>query len=680
MRRLALGLMVVLGVGCADDGDPVVGVDEEWGMEGPLSPTPPPGKEDSELRRGLLVSTDTTRTQVWTARNKWEDVETVAAKAAGLAWPANSGLTWDQKYGVWLASLPWIPSVDGYSMTVQLTTPWGKTLPSPMLECAELSLFLRITFAAWHELPLFFEAQDGHGARVYFGHNGVRTQAGRYAASPEFAIRYKDHPRTSNWQTQWPSDSVLRAKRIAGGEDVQPELSAGAHFGAYLDEIHLNKRAGYFTVMALDYLGSVNLADPANAYNIVPETVRPGDFLIERWQRSGIGHTLVVKQVEALPGGSKDVTTISGSMPRRQGVRQSGQSSKSYFTSAYTGGLGMSSDGDLYAKLGGGAKRWRVAKNVGVYWTNTWMAGDEASWINSTDYTRIAARPARFEQILGQVPPEQQRTELLAQIADARHHLSQYPASCSARERREQAFASLYELSDRAFHQTEAQVDAMYRELDDYVLGELDYAHAKTCCWNSSTAAMYDIVMDGARADLAAAEAAHNCVAPVVFKSRADGYQRWAAHAAALGRGGEWRAWQEDETCTQRAIAVDVEAALEATPYCSLEDGGGTTACADAFEPNNTRATARAATGTISGLEICASDEDWISIAAGGTVRIEFTHGAGDLDLAAYDAAGAPLATSQGTGDSEQVVVPAGGSVRVYGYSGAQNTYRLIAP
>jgi hypothetical protein len=566
MRTVAIALLCGLAACAGDEAT----LDDEWGMEGSMSPTPPPGKEDSELRRGLLVATDTSRTQVWTARNKWEDIDTAAAKAAGIAWPANSGLTWDTKFSHWIESLTWIPSVDGYSMTVELTTPWGKTLPSPSLECAELSLFLRITFAAWYELPLFLEAQDGNGRRVYFGHNGVRTQAGRYAQSPEFAIKYKDYSKTNDWQAHWPSDATLRAKRIAGGDDDQPELAAGAHFGAYLDEIHLNKRAGYFTVLALDYLGSANLADPANAYNLVPDAVRAGDFLIERWQRIGIGHTLVVKQVAPLPGGSKDVTTISGSMPRRQGVRQSGQASKSYFTSEYTGGAGKNSDGDSYARLGGGVKRWRVTKNVAGYWTNTWMTGDESSWINSIDYARIGARPARFEQILGQVSPEQQRTELLAQIADARHHLSQYPASCSARERREQAFASLYELAGRAFHQTEAQVDAAYRELDDYVFGELDYAHAKTCCWNSSTSAMYEIIMDGARADLAAAEAANTCAAPVVFKSRPDGYQRWATHAAALGRAADWRGWSEDETCVQRAIAVDAEGAPPATPYCSL--------------------------------------------------------------------------------------------------------------
>jgi hypothetical protein len=674
MRRLVSIVLSGLVSVVACTGEDELSLDEEWGMEGPLEPTPPPGKEDSEHRRGLFVNTDTTRTQVWTARNKWEDVDTAAARAAGPAWPANSGLNWDEKYATWVDSFEWLPSVDGFATTFRLTTPWGKTLPSPSLECAEMSMFLRITFSAWYELPLFFETVDSQGRRVYFGHNGVRTQAGRYASSPEFAIQYKDHSRSTDWQTRWPSDATLRAKRLAGGEDEQPMIAPGARFGAYLDEIHLNKRAAYFTIMTLGYLGSVNLADSANTYNIVPEAVRAGDTLVERWQRVGIGHTLVVKEVAELSGGSKDVTTISGSMPRRQGKRESGVASKGYFTNAYAGGPGNASDGTPYARLGGGIKRWRVTKNVGGYWTNTWMAVDESHWIDSTDYARISARPARFDQLLGQVSPAQLRTELLAQIADARRHLSRFPASCAARERRENAFAALYEVSRTAFGMTRAQVDAAHRELEDYVLGALEYPKSKTCCWNSSTSAMFDIIMNKARADAAAG----SCTAPVVFKSRQDGYQLWAQHAATLGRPVDWRAWSEDESCPQRNVAEDTEAMAIATPYCQLDLGQA--ACTDAREPNDTRAQARPATGTIEGLRICASDDDWHAIAVGGVVRIEFSHAEGDLDLHAFDANGTRVASSEGTSDSEQVTVPPGGTVRVFGWNGAQASYRLIAP
>jgi hypothetical protein len=661
-------------------GDADGGPDEEWGMEGPMSPLPPPGKEDSEYRKGLLVNTDTTRTQVWTARNKWEDRTTTAAAKAGLAWPANSNLSWDEKYGRWIDSLEWIPALNGYQQTARMTTPWGKTLPSPALECAETAIFLRITFAAWYELPLFFEAQDDQGRRVYFGHNGVRTQTGRYASSPEFAIVYKDYTSrpAAEWMASWPVDATLKTKRLWGGEDVQDMIAPGAVFGAYVDQIHLNKRAGYFTVMALNYLSSVNLADAANAYNVTPESVRSGDVLIERWQRHGIGHTLVVKEVDEIGEGNKDVVTISGSMPRRQGVRESGVSSKSYFTNVYTGGPGTNSDGDEYARLGGGLKRFRVAKNIDGYWTNTWMAADEASWINSTDYPRIAARPARFGQLLGQVSPEQQRTELLAQINDTRRHLLQYPASCSARERREHAFSELYDLSERVFGRTRTQIDAEHRALEDYVFGELEYTASKTCCWNSSTAGTAEIVLDYARKEEAAAEAAGTCAPPTVFKSETNGYQRWAQHAASIGRAAEWRAWSEDEPCAQRSVASDTAADSAATPFCELDGGGGGGACTDALEPNEDRGSAKAVAGQ-QNLKICAGDVDWLKPGA-GLVKITFTHADGDLDLAAFDAGGAQVATSQGTGNSESVTVPAGGTVKVYGYSGAQGAYHLTAP
>jgi hypothetical protein len=366
-------------------------------------------------------------------------------------------------------------------------------------------------------------------------------------------------------------------------------------------------------------------------------------------------------------------------MPRRQGKKDSGVSSKSYFTSEYTGGEGTNSDGDEYAKLGGGLKRWRVAKNIGGYWTNTWMAGDEASWINSTDYPRIAARPGRFEQILGQVSPQQKKAELLVQIDEARPHLTQFPASCSARERREQAFHALYEVG-RELGETKAAIDAEHRELEDYVLAQLDYTKSKTCCWNSSTSAMFDIIMDKARKDIAAGETNNMCVAPTVFASKTDGYQLWASHAATLGRAADWRAWSEDEACPQKDVAADTEAAREGTAYCSLDNGGGTPACTDAKEPNNSRSAAVLATGTIADLQVCAADDDWFTSAAGGVVKIAFTHADGDLDLEAFDASGGRLPGSAGTGNTEQVTIPAGGFVRVFGFSGARGPYTLTSP
>jgi hypothetical protein len=680
-------LLPLLAAGCAEGDSP--SLDDEYGMMGPLSPTPPPGKQDGLLRRGLLVATDTRRTQVWNAVNRWEDTDTAAARAAGVAWGEDSGLDWDQKYALWIQSMPRTTGVMGYP-TFILTTPWGKTLESPALECAELSIFLRITFAAWYGLPFYMEAIDSSGARIYFGHNGVRTAGGRYASTPEYALVYRDHSAVSpdEYLEDWPEDAVLRERALAGGEDEQPMVGEGATTGTYLDEIHLNKRAGHFIMLALNYLGSANLADPNNAYNIVPEAVRAGDSLVERWQRVGIGHTLVVKDVTALGEGSLDTGLVSGSMPRRQGKWESGVVSKTYFTDERTGGEGTNFEGDQYARLGGGLKRWRVTKNIDGYWTNTFMAADEAHWIDSNDLERIAARPARFELLLGQIAPEDARDGLLGSIADARRHLASFPASCAARERRERAFAELYDLMAREFGTPRREVDRRWRSEEDYVFAELEYTRSRTCCWNSSTAGMHDIVVDLAASERSDADAEGTCRAPSVFMSQPDGYERWRSFAAATGRAAEWRPWSEDESCPQRGVAVDTARSSAATSYCDWRaavaggeggnDGGGGNGCSDPREPNDDRANAATAgAGALDGLAICTADVDWFTVAAGGTVRIDFQQAVGDLDMAAFDGTGTQMTVSQSTTDSEQVFVPAGGAVKIYGYQGATGPYRL---
>lgn len=650
-------------------------------MEGSIEPTPAPGKEDSQNRRGILVATNTTRTQVWTASNKWEDKDTVAARKAGLAWGEDSGLNWDEKYGAWLESLERTRATAGWYDTFTLTTPWGKSLPSPALECAEMAIFLRVTFAAWYQLPLFFEGWSTGNGRIYIGHNGVRTATGRLSNTPEFGVSYQDKTSLTpaQYAAAWPKDSALRARKLWDSEDVQSMVAPGATIGTYLDEIHLNKRAGHFTVFALNYLSSANIADTANTYNIVPEAIRAGDTLVERWQRNGIGHTLVVKEVTKIAEGNLDATMLSGSMPRRQGKWESGAASKQYFTSEYAGGAGINDAGDQYAKLGGGVKRWRVAKNIGGYWTNTWMDADEAHWINSTDYARIGARPERFESLLGEVSPEQTRAELLAQISDSRMHLQNFPASCSARERREKAFDELYDVSARAFREDKAAVDATHRKLADYVLAELDYTKSKTCCWNSSTANMYKIIEDFANAEKAAADALHMCAQPTVFMSQTDGYERWRAYAASTGREAEWMAWRADEACAQSGVPADTESNHDWTNYCELgaTDSGAT--CTDTFEPNNLRAAARAmARGTSqNNLRICEGDVDFFTFPAGGTVTLSFRHTDGDIDMESLDSSGARTGSSTGSSDSETLTVATGAVIRVYGYNNATNTYSI---
>lgn len=518
------------------------------------------GKEDVVGRTPANIPGAST--EVWAVRNQWADTNTTAAREAGVAWGAESGLDWEAKFERWVSSLRRIPSENGYSDTIEITTPYGgRTFPAPSLECAEFGIFLRVTFASWYHLPFYLRGSDGR-TTIFAGHFGFVDAAGnRYANFPRFKTQYADYE--STWRTgqPWKTDDRLRARNIGANDEVPflPEVNGQtARAGAYFDELFLNKRVGYFMRLVLVYFGSVNLADGANMFHIKAEATRPGDILLERWQRVGIGHTLPVMRV-----GHPDETHIApeiatGSMPRRQPHWDDTASASHYFTSDMTGGVGQSYDGDEYAKLGGGIRRWRTPVLSGNRWTNSMRAVDADIAIADSDTAAIAARPARFEEILMVLSVEEKRDAALGLINTARMRLHEYPASCSARTNREDAFRTLYEnASDLGM--TVAEIDAQYRTLEDYVFAELEYAQSKTCCWNSTTAAMADIILDYAQKEQANATAQGMCVEPTVFRANGGngGYEVYRMHAISMGREADWRAWSEDEPCAQRDVAAD---------------------------------------------------------------------------------------------------------------------------
>jgi hypothetical protein len=519
---------------------------------------------------------------------------------------------------------------------------------------------------------------------VYFGHFGARTKTQRYKSTPLYASWYKDY---SSWSPEklaaqgWPKDQKLRERGLYGGGDDMDWLAPGAVAGTYFDEVHLNKRVGHFLRLILAYFGSMHLGDSRNTFNLEPTSVRAGDVLVERWQRSGIGHTLVVKEMRPLGAGQLEVEVVSGSMPRRQPKWEDPVATKSYFVNNYTGGVGEAANGEPYAALGGGLKRFRVTKNIGGYWTNTWMAEDESSWISDSDHAAIAARPAIFGQILGEASPDQNRSSLLAMIEDKRNHLRNYPASCSARERREEAFDELYVLMQDHFATTPAETDAQYRIFEDYVFTELDYPLSKTCCWNSTTAAMFQIVMD-----YNASLQQNQCVEPVVFRCHDGGYQVFADYAAATGRAALWKPWSEDETCAQRDVQNDTELGGAQVAFCGLGDGGPVApgGCSDdGYEDNDSASAASLVSeGAHAGLMVCSGDDDHyrIDVPAGGalSVTVSFDHADGDIDVSLHQG-GAEIASSASVGNVEKVTAQGGGSywLRIYGYQGAQAAYAL---
>jgi len=679
-RLPACCLALLLATGCSVEEEPT-----EQEFYGEFDLANDLDKADGPGRAAVPVSADDSDTVVWEVRNDWADTDTAEARQAGLAWPEDSGLDWNEKYALWIASMTRIDRHDGGYKTFQITNPQGKTLPAPVLECAELAYFLRAAFASWHHLPYFMEAVDSDGTRVFFGHFGWRTASGRYKSSNLFRRWYRDYSGGEYTADTWPRDEKLRGKKLYGSnDDFQPFIGEDARAGTYFDEMFLNKRVGHFLILFLSNFGSIHLADSGNTFNLAPEALRPGDVMLERWQRRGIGHTLVVKSVEpGLIEGKLVAELASGSMPRRQPRWEDAVASKRYFTMNACGGPGTNYSGDEYAKLGGGLKRWRVARASESFYTNTIMPEDFDHWVSSTDYEAIAARTGEFGELLEEPDPGAMRDALLEIIESKRAHLREHPASCSARIAREETFDALYELLDEEFRMSTLEVDRLYRKFEDYVFAELIYPESKTCCWNSTTAAMYEIVMDHAQQNLAWGEA---CTAPRVFMND-DGYGVFADHADSLGRGEEWVAWSEDEPCSQRDTASDVQAEHRWTDFCSIiEDVVGDPPCQDdALEDNDSLETATPTeAGTQSGLILCNGDEDFFEVhATAGTLQasIAFTAADGDLELELLDAAGERVDSSTGMDDFEivqtEVTEEADYYVRVYGFRDAINTYEL---
>jgi hypothetical protein len=222
-------------------------------------------------------------------------------------------------------------------------------------------------------------------------------------------------------------------------------------------------------------------------------------------------------------------------------------------------------------KLGGGIKRWRVATLQDGLWVNIVPPTDQDVFINSRNYEELSGRIEKFEQLLQELTPELRREGILERIIAAREHLKLYPASCAARVRREDAFKDLYELEYTEFYTEDTEVDATYRRLEDYVFAALSYEESKTCCWNSTTGDMYEIIMDYAQSKID--EAGDACVEPVVFKATDGGYDIWREHAANIGREELWVSWSEDESCPQRDVRDDVISKdYEIAPMCSLPE------------------------------------------------------------------------------------------------------------
>jgi len=418
------------------------------------------------------------------------------------------------------------------------------------------------------------------GANIYFGHFGVVHQSGeRVYGFPRFATTYEDftdsHASLSSAEllADWPSSSSLALKSLsASHDDAVAFLGEGAYAGAYFDALYLNKRVGEFLMRALTNLGSMHIVDDTlNTFNLTPESMEAGDLLMQRWQQQGIGHTVVLLDVEQPGPHARALDVAYGSMPRIQPKWKGGDAAESFFTAAKSGGPGVNAAGSAYAALGGGLKRWRTPIVSSGHWRNVVAEQHVEHWINASNLDALAARTATFQALFNGPDASEEKELLLDEIAQARTALRERPSSCMQRSRREEAFESLYALNEGWFGLDREATDRAHRVLDDYVFAELDYASSRTCCWSATTPAMYDMIMAYNEAHTWD-EAAQLCQAPQVFKASDEGYKVFADYAEEIGESALWATWSTEAYCPQATLGADTEASHAWTPMCEIAD------------------------------------------------------------------------------------------------------------
>lgn len=550
-KRSVLGIIVTLGLGACGGSQEEEESGIEMGVSDLIEESGPPVLEGSS-------------SEVWRVTRAWADV----APEAGLAWSTNSGLDWEQKFDVWVNQLNRIAKHNGSGQTFEITSPEGKTLPAPALECADVAIFLRAVFALWHELPFYMVASNG-SERIYGGHFGFVGLDGQPSSSvgANYKTKYADYTGSA-----WKSDASLRAKHAfnQGGniDDYVEFIEPGAGFGAYVDELLLNKRAGHFLVTLLDVLGSMHLGNGNNMFHIEAQATTAGDVLVKRYgtpNDAPIGHTVPVMRRDN-PEVPFQLDFVEGWMPRRQPTWGNTVGSRGTFMAEASGGPG-------YEKFGGGIKRWRTIVKQNGKWRS--IVGTPDVYIGDQEYERIAARPARFGELLGQASPEATRDALVAKIEGMRSALSQSPASCRRRGDREEAFAQLYPLMADSFNMSRAEVDTKYRALSDYVFPEIDYNQSKMCCFNDSNAALGETILA-----FAEEEQRDQCVTPTPYSfedlgNGQTGYDRIRSWALANGKPWvEYYAHPSEATCSADGPLGDVETdrSSAVTSFCSLEN------------------------------------------------------------------------------------------------------------
>jgi hypothetical protein len=139
---------------------------------------------------------------------------------------------------------------------------------------------------------------------------------------------------------------------------------------------------------------------------------------------------------------------------------------------------------------------------------------------------------------------------------------------------------------------------------------------------------------------------------------------------------------EPETTLINGLYEVHVDATLDGTAHTyrwrfrtarALPDVG----CDDLGENRDFASAIEIDTGVIEGRVCEFADMYRLTGEGTRTVRVDFDNGEGDLDLVALDPSGMPVGRSEGVGDTEELTVPTGIFVQVYGAAGGMGPYIL---
>ena len=199
-----LGLALAMFAGCSDTAaisEEQQAWLEEYGAEGPFPTTGPQVRPTAPVVQALRQPGIMTITSSGKSRTNGPTSPTKRA-LPGL----QSGLDWDEKFAVWLESLEVVEQPDSPTRkTFPRTTPEGQRLVAPVLECAEVAIFLRATLGLVRLSIPRLRRWEAHLRATW-----VPNHEGRWQC-PRFRTRYRDTPREGPRARPGLVDERLRA-------------------------------------------------------------------------------------------------------------------------------------------------------------------------------------------------------------------------------------------------------------------------------------------------------------------------------------------------------------------------------------------------------------------------------------------------------------------------------------